>query len=402
VDAIVAARNAFDWSIQAEGQQNLEEGQRANETMVGELLAEFEFTWTIILKRVPGALGPPACIAGPPPAWWTNGGEALARRATHAWVEALKGSGARGQRPVGMPGGSDDVFSHTLWLLQYERILAIPDDGPDFQLSFDDDGVLQWGVTGRPIAEASSSDAPVASIAPPTSREQPAPEGVLFATGQHVAIYGLQGRADLNGKLAEVLGPLTSERYPVKVLAADGASVRVRPCNLARTGDSPEEGKIVDGRVMLFGEWFPVQALLDRMMNDGKAAGDAFGAMTKRAQADVLSGRTALGKPLDPTLPNGCPRREWLGSDGAMCDGCGASRAALWRQTWAGEEAAEDDAPPSDNDAIEIDVCERCKYTACECCACHHSKGTCYCKDANFGHVYPPQSEREWYHGGYW
>ena len=111
----------------------------------------------------------------------------------------------------------------------------------------------------------------------------------------------------------------------------------------------------------------------------------------------------ALGVPIDPSLPDGCPRREWLGSGGVQCDGCGMSRDELWRNTWAGAEAEDDEEAPSDAE-LDVDVCERCRYTACEACAVHHSRGTCYCKDANFGHAYPPEGceEREWYHRGYW
>ncbi len=51
-----------------------------------------------------------------------------------------------------------------------------------------------------------------------------------------------------------------------------------------------------------------------------------------------------------------------------------------------------------------MDVCERCRYAACGDCQVHHSKGTCFCKNGNFGHAYPPagSGERAWYHGGRW
>ena len=77
------------------------------------------------------------------------------------------------------------------------------------------------------------------------------------------------------------------------------------------------------------------------------------------------------------------------------------SRDELWRNTWAGAEAEDDEEAPSDAE-LDVDVCERCRYTACEACAVHHSRG--YCKDANFGHAYPPEGseEREWYHRGCW
>ena len=166
-----------------------------------------------------------------------------------------------------------------------------------------------------------------------------------FAGQQHVKLHGLQARPELNGQVAVVLGRSRNGRYPIKVL--EGAeSMLIKPINLERTDASPEEGKVVDNRVMRYGEWFSVQALLDRSMNEGEAAGDAFAALDARAQADVLAGRRSVGPlPADSSLPKGCPRREWVGSGGAACDGCGQSREELWRETWDGAEAAEDAEP---------------------------------------------------------
>jgi len=78
--------------------------------------------------------------------------------------------------------------------------------------------------------------------------------------------------------------------------------VRVKPVNLQRTDRSPYEGKVVDGRVMRYGEWFDIQAVLDKTMNEGDAAGSAFAALGAREQADVLAGRRGLQVPLDPSL----------------------------------------------------------------------------------------------------
>ena len=67
------------------------------------------------------------------------------------------------------------------------------------------------------------------------------------------------------------------------------------------------------------------------------------------------------------------------GSGGTHCDGCRADA-----------EEAEDG----------LTVCERCRYAACGDCQVHHSRGTCFCKDANFGDAYP--KKREWYMSGRW
>ncbi|KAH9932707.1 uncharacterized protein BXZ73DRAFT_89879 [Epithele typhae] len=43
------------------------------------------------------------------------------------------------------------------------------------------------------------------------------------------------------------------------------------------------------------------------------------------------------------------------------------------------------------------DLCPTCGYAACESCVCHHSNGTCYCAESNFGRNYC-RMEPRWYH----
>ncbi|KAF8144374.1 hypothetical protein K438DRAFT_1874251 [Mycena galopus ATCC 62051] len=43
------------------------------------------------------------------------------------------------------------------------------------------------------------------------------------------------------------------------------------------------------------------------------------------------------------------------------------------------------------------ELCPDCGYVACEDCACHNRRGTCYCEDSNFGHKYCGRVP-EWYH----
>lgn len=64
--------------------------------------------------------------------------------------------------------------------------------------------------------------------------------------------------------------------YPLKILASSEA-IRVKPSNLERTDEHPQEGKIVNGRCMRYGEWFNLQDLLDTSMNRDSTAGDALG-----------------------------------------------------------------------------------------------------------------------------
>ena len=56
----------------------------------------------------------------------------------------------------------------------------------------------------------------------------------------------------------------------------------------------PDEGKIVDGRIMFNGEWFPLQDALDRMVNDGRAAGAAFTALDAAAKAHGQGGEPSV------------------------------------------------------------------------------------------------------------
>ena len=90
--------------------------------MVGELISELEHSWKAILLRVPGAI--PHGAPGPLPSWWTGEGDVrtsvrrAAQKANRRWVVGLRGSGAKGERPLG-DDRCDDVFNATGWLLQY-------------------------------------------------------------------------------------------------------------------------------------------------------------------------------------------------------------------------------------------------------------------------------------------
>ena len=176
--------------------------------------------------------------------------------------------------------------------------------------------------------EAAEVEPPTEPPAPPEPPAAPA----AFAHKQAVEIVGLDRRSELNGLVAEVLGPLSSLRYPVRLIResnetkpqedvgvthetppeddsaqAEGGSkedgagqltnrdpgecIRVLPTNLRRTDRCHNEGKVIDDYVMRYGEWFSLQVVLDRAMNDGEKAGDTFAAMSAKDQADVLSGR---------------------------------------------------------------------------------------------------------------
>ena len=134
----------------------------------------------------------------------------------------------------------------------------------------------------------------VASSQPtPEQPEQP------FAVGQHLLIHGLLSKPEFNHRIAEVLTPLYNGRQPVRLLDGAAKEIRLKPSNLERTDKSPKEGSVVDGRVMRYGEWFDIQAVLDKSMNGGEAAGSEFAALGAREQADVLAGRRGLDVPTE-------------------------------------------------------------------------------------------------------
>ena len=266
--------------------------------------------------------------------------------------------------------------------------------------------------------------------------EEPPPPP-SFARRQAVEIVGLTERNELNGLIAEVLGPLSNRRYPVRLMresneaTADatpkerysgeywssgcstrpeggwaedlagrltnrdpgsGECIRVLPTNLRRTDRCHQEGKVIDGYVMRYGEWFSLQTVLDRMMNDGEKAGDAFAELSAKDQADVLSGRRIVSVWQTGSLPEGCPGSEWIGSGGAKCDGCGNESARMVERNGVAVEEVD-----------YLRVCGRCRYTACAACLADDVKGTCFCKDANFEVEYSADpAEREPHQTGKW
>ena len=164
-----------------------------------------------------------------------------------------------------------------------------------------------------------TSTVAVDAATPTVAVDGPAPTST-FAPQQAVLIGGLSGRAELNGLVAEVLGLTHNGRYPVKVLPG-GECVRVKPESLSRTDQHPLEGKVVNGYVMRYGEWFAIQHLLDQTMNNGEAAGDVFAALQAHEQADVLAGRRAIERPVEASPDY--PSREVVGAESGACDADG-------------------------------------------------------------------------------
>eukprot|EP00658_Telonema_sp_P-2_P062419 TRINITY_DN51091_c0_g1_i1.p2 TRINITY_DN51091_c0_g1~~TRINITY_DN51091_c0_g1_i1.p2 ORF type:complete len:114 (-),score=27.39 TRINITY_DN51091_c0_g1_i1:119-436(-) len=94
-------------------------------------------------------------------------------------------------------------------------------------------------------------------------------------------------------------------------------------------------------------------------------------------QALVMLGKLKVPAGLSSTGREEVQAR-YTGSDGAKCDGCEAQTV------------------------VSNQCCERCKYTVCESCSIDRSRGTCYCRDGNFGDPYPSHDDREMHQFGYW
>ena len=205
------------------------------------------------------------------------------------------GSGARGALPLAPDLDScDDVFNATGWLLQYHRLSELQSEiaraptGAEMQIFFDTQGVLH-AVPAGTFTTPTTAEASAENSASSASGGTAASEHGAFVVSQHVEVVGLASRADLNGQLGEILAPgKTGGRYPVKL---GGASVRIKEQNLQRTAYSPQEGQIVNGFVMVCGEWFPMPRFVEFSIDACEASSKRFAALDKAAQADVLSGR---------------------------------------------------------------------------------------------------------------
>eukprot|EP00928_Gymnodinium_smaydae_P086746 TRINITY_DN71183_c0_g1_i1.p1 TRINITY_DN71183_c0_g1~~TRINITY_DN71183_c0_g1_i1.p1 ORF type:complete len:419 (-),score=87.65 TRINITY_DN71183_c0_g1_i1:53-1174(-) len=99
------------------------------------------------------------------------------------------------------------------------------------------------------------------------------------------------------------------------------------------------------------------------------AAAAAFSPVSRRAPAAACS-------PLQPEAGG-----KDFGSGGEQCDWCGL-------------------VPDEGRDALKI--CGRCRYSVCDECAPHQTKGTCFCKDSNFGQAYPRGAKRKSFMRGSW
>jgi hypothetical protein len=206
-------------------------------------------------------------------------------------------------------------------------------------------------------------------------------------------------------------GKCKGPRYCARACQLAGWAEHRKGCRKFRAAEEGAVGQ--DGLVMFAGERFDPACVAAMATGEGRGrAGPhfarAFNALGSQSKAHVLAGRAAIDLPWDHELPPGCDTREWLGSGGWQCDGCG-------RDLCLGCGDCQEDCPDGGRQKrygrckAPDKVCRRCKYAACSACAVHRSeamnmsKGTCYCKGANFGQRYHAEpGMREKHEHGLW
>jgi hypothetical protein len=272
IDAIVAARPVLDFTLPCmDGPQNASDDPDAapNTSMTGEFFNELEHGWKVMLERASGEqrerfdVGHSPVAGDPTPAWWARR-VADARRANHRWIETLRGTGAQ--------GASGLVFTRTGIVLNGERLREIGADteavrratvaGGGFVI-FDEQGLAHFAADGTArrcaCCAAGAFAPPAASPAPaestPTPAASPAP-----AKSYECGACGAGG-ADLRCSRCKQVHYCSVACQRVGWKAHQSACT---PCDAAAatpapSKEHPDEGKIVDGRVMVNGEWFPVQ-----------------------------------------------------------------------------------------------------------------------------------------------
>ena len=197
---------------------------------------------------------------------------------------------------------------------------------------------------------------------------------------------------------AWVQDPANAEKDPLRHYL-DMQESQQREAERNRPAVKP--GERPPGTILFQGEYVDLTLVMDyhagQRDNQGKRQesnptyAEAFGKLSKPEQLDILQGRSKLNVTPDPGLPEGCTNRNWIGTGGIEeCDGC---------CTTLKQSAILDGC---EIDQLDWKICPRCQYAACENCTVHHSRGTCHCKDSNFGYAYPELSERQWYQHGKW
>lgn len=107
---------------------------------------------------------------------------------------------------------------------------------------------------------------------------------------------------------------------------------------------------------------------------------------SRKRPLEASTCKTRKPRTADLEVPEGLPEakeedgRE-MGSNGEQCDWCGMT--------------------PGEGEAA-LKVCGRCHYTCCAECSPHPTKGTCHCKDSNFGEPYPRGAARRRHMTGSW
>eukprot|EP01084_Bolivina_argentea_P152752 266395_1 len=225
----------------------------------------------------------------------------------------------------------------------------------------------------------------------------------VYSIHDKIKVIGLKRKCIYNGCKGEIIGPMDNNlRYPIKILTKDcidqvlwinSRNIRYAvnvysDANRKHTYEMNEKKEFEPepGKMRFAGAEIDIQKYLDVCFNNGKLYNDTFSHLSVEDQRDVLLDKKQIVISEDARLMELV--QQHTGSNGEKCDSC----YVIFETENDWDECAELDR-----------ICEFCKYTVCDNCCVHHSRGKCFCKDSNFGYDYDSNpNDRELYqYGGY-
>eukprot|EP01083_Nonionella_stella_P040833 110706_1 len=218
-----------------------------------------------------------------------------------------------------------------------------------------------------------------------------------------VKVVGLIRNIEYNGCKGQVIGPPdNNRRYQVKITKY-GCTILLKAKYFQRTDNANhvyskleviKKYGLLNGqeyyknrsKIHIAGSLIEKQDLVDALHNSGKAYHACFIQLSIEDQRDVLLKKKQLWLHQDHQLRLLEFVSQNTGSFGKKCDGCHE------KNHWLPDEYGED---------ARMDICPDCGYGVCDSCAEHCTRGTCFCKDSNFGEEYDSDpGKREWYQVG--
>eukprot|EP01084_Bolivina_argentea_P252153 423179_1 len=248
-----------------------------------------------------------------------------------------------------------------------------------------------------------------------------------FLIYDEIEVFGLTSKPQYNGCTGKIIGPINDkQRYPISIIFEKNHSKKklsVKPTNIKRIGNenhvySDSDAKVKYGsfhgtqyekdksKLHFAGSLIDKQKLLDILFNSSNKCAQQFESLSVEDKRDVLLNKKQIYTSDDDKLLEYVEK--WTGSNGAKCDGCGLTETQ-WikqRKQWDNEYDTEE----AQNEYLAR-ICPDCCYSVCEDCQVHCSysglpnaihRGSCYCKDSNFGYDYDPDiNQRKHYQVGF-